>query len=112
MKFKQGKPVFISHRPRHHIPPTISEGTVTKVGRKYVTISVGHTERQFDITTGEEKTELSPTRWVWESRQQFDDAQESKRLQKEILARLPEPRLSLRHLREIQAILVQYEDEA
>ena len=111
MKFEIGQIVVISHQPRHHIPPTTCEGIVKKVGRKYVTVGVGHAEWQFDITTSDEKAEFSPTHCVWESMQQFNDAQESKLLQKETLSRMQDTRLNLQHLREIQAILDQYEDE-
>ena len=85
------------------------EGTVVKIGRIYVTVSIGNIERQFHISTGIEKTEYSPDYRVWESMQAFEDHQEAKTLSIEIRNILNNDNkvslLSLNALKQIKAIL-------
>ena len=109
MKFEVGQAVVISHQPRHHIPPTTRAGTVTGVGRKYVMVTMQGHEMEFVIASGAQKTDYSPTHWVWKSMQAFEDSQEVLRLHREIrnvfepLA--PRVKLDLEQLRRVKAIL-------
>jgi hypothetical protein len=84
VKYEIGQSVIVSHRPRRHVPPTTIAGTVVNIGRKYVTVLVGHSERKFSISTGEEKTDYSPDYTVWPSMRVFEDNEEAMELRKKL----------------------------
>ena len=82
---------------------------VASVGRKYVTVTMQGHEMEFEIVSGAQKTDYSPTHWLWASMQAFEDSQEALRLHREIreffepLA--PTAKLDLEQLRRVKAIL-------
>ena len=85
---------------------------VASVGRKYVTVAMQGHEMEFEITSGAQKTDYSPTHWLWASMQAFEDSREALRLHREIrdffelLA--PKAKLDLEQLRRVKAILDEY----
>ena len=109
MKFEKGQAVVVSHQPRHHIPPTTRAGTVTGVGRKYVTVTMQGHEMEFVIASGAQKTDYSPTHWLWASMRAFEESQEVLRLHREIReffeSLASKVRLDLEQLRRVKAIL-------
>ena len=82
---------------------------MTSVGRKYVTVAMQGHEMEFEIASRAQKTDYSPTYWIWESMQAFEDSQEALRLHREIrdffepLA--PTAKLDLEQLRRVRSIL-------
>ena len=86
---------------------------MVKVGRKYVTVAIGRSEELFLISTGEEKTDYSPTSWVLPSMQAFNDSEEAAELYRKIRDSVNADThmlaLSLDKLRQIWAIIEEQE---
>ena len=73
--------VTCGNQVRHHHPPIIYEGTVTKVGRKYFTVSINMNDKwtydvQFDLVDYREKSEYTPDWAFYINKQAYLDKKE------------------------------------
>ena len=92
---------------------TLQEGTITKVGRKYITIVIGQSNREyrFHKDTLKQDTHYTPDYYVWLYKQAYLDSVERTELTHFIQgffyngAKLGSERLPLAKLRKIKEII-------
>jgi len=105
MKLVVGQKVFLKRIFRHS-ESTIRETTVTKVGNKYFEIEGSWSK--FHLSTGYEKTEITPNEKVYESMEEIENEKEHNNLQMYILSKANNyelRKLSLQQLRDIKSII-------
>ncbi|MBP1309120.1 hypothetical protein JOD82_002140 [Paenibacillus sp. 1182] len=86
-QFKKEQKVYLTlgvNRSRDNKKEYI-EGVVTKLGRKYVTVKIGYSEYQFDLTNRlKQKTEYAQDYYLYETLEDLIDEKERDKLEAEL----------------------------